>query len=169
MIEKIVSGGQTGVDRGALDGALSLNFPCGGWCPEGRRAEDGVIDPRYPVQVLAGAGSTARTKKNVLDSDGTLLIFFNYMVVRGGTEQTLMFCINAKKPYLLLDGHELSVARAAEKINDFVKRYNIRTLNVAGPRGAKLPQAQPYTAEVIREYLQLADPTLQKLKESNAI
>ena len=92
MIEKIISGGQTGVDRGALDGALSLNFPCGGWCPEGRLAEDGMIDERYPVQVLAGAGYRQRTKLNVLDSDGTLLIFFDYLVVGGGTEQTLMFC-----------------------------------------------------------------------------
>lgn len=56
MIEKIVSGGQTGVDRGALDAALSLDFPCGGWCPEGRVAEDGVIDARYPLRVLAGGG-----------------------------------------------------------------------------------------------------------------
>ena len=161
MIEKIISGGQTGVDRGALDGALSLNFPCGGWCPEGRLAEDGVIDERYPVQVLAGAGYPQRTKLNVLDSDGTLLIFFDYLVIGGGTEQTLMCCINAKKPYLLLDGHELSTTRAAEKIRDFVYRHGIHVLNVAGPRGRDLPQAQPYTAAVIREYLQLTHPSLE--------
>lgn len=157
MIEKIISGGQTGVDRGALDGALSLNFPCGGWCPEGRLAEDGVIDARYPLRVLAGGGYRQRTEMNVLDSDGTALIFFDYLVLGGGTEQTLGFCLKAKKPYLLLDGHELSVSRAAAKISDFVGRYAIHVLNVAGPSGGKLPQAQPYTAAVIRAYLQSAN------------
>jgi hypothetical protein len=154
MIEKIISGGQTGVDRGALDGALSLDFPCGGWCPEGRLSEDGVIDARYPLQTLAGAGYRQRTELNVLDSDGTLLIFFDYLVIGGGTEQTLSFCLKARKPYLLLDGHELSISRAAEKIGDFVKRYSIHVLNVAGPCGGRLPQAHPYTTAVICAYLQ---------------
>ena len=154
MIEKIISGGQTGVDRGALDAALSLDFPCGGWCPEGRVAEDGVIDARYPLQVLAGGGYRQRTEMNVLDSDGTVLIFFDYLVISCGTEQTLSFCLQARKPYLLLDGHELSISRAAAKISDFVGRHGIHVLNVAGSSGSKLPQAQPYTAAVIREYLQ---------------
>lgn len=157
MIEKIISGGQTGVDRGALDGALSLDFPCGGWCPEGRRSEDGVIDARYPLRVLAGGGYRQRTEMNVLDSDGTVLIFFDYLIIGGGTEQTLSFCLQARKPYLLLDGHELSISRAAAKISDFVGRYAIHVLNVAGPCGGKLPQAQPYTAAVIRKYLQSAN------------
>lgn len=157
MIEKIVSGGQTGVDRGALDAALSLGFPCGGWCPEGRLAEDGVIDARYPLRVLAGGGYRQRTEMNVLDSDGTVLIFFDYLVLGGGTEQTLGFCLKAKKPYLLLDGHDISISRAAAKISDFVGRYGIHVLNVAGPSGGKLPQAQPYTAAVIRAYLQSAN------------
>lgn len=157
MIEKIVSGGQTGVDRGALDAALSLNFPCGGWCPEGRVAEDGVIDARYPLRVLAGGGYRQRTEMNVLDSDGTVLIFFDYLIVGGGTEQTLSFCLKARKPYLLLDGHELNISRAAAKIGDFVGRYGIHVLNVAGPSGSRLPEAQPYTCAVIREYLQMAE------------
>ena len=59
----IISGGQTGVDRGALDAALSLGTPCGGWCPEGRLAEDGVIPDIYPLQVLEGSGYRKRTKK----------------------------------------------------------------------------------------------------------
>jgi len=157
MIEKIVSGGQTGVDRGALDAALSLDFPCGGWCPEGRVAEDGVIDARYPLRVLAGGGYRQRTEMNVLDSDGTVLIFFDYLIVGGGTEQTLSFCLQARKPYLLLDGHELSISRAAAKISDFVGCYGIHVLNVAEPSGSRLPETQPYTYAVIREYLQSAN------------
>jgi hypothetical protein len=72
VLEKIVSGGQTGVDRGALDAALAANFPCGGWCPGNRRAEDGTIPARYPVSPLLGAGYRQRTRQNVIDSDGHL-------------------------------------------------------------------------------------------------
>src|SRR6516162_4541079 len=86
----VVSGGQTGVDRGALDAALGLGVPCGGWCPDGRRAEDGVIPARYPVTELRGAGYEERTHKNVEDSDGTLIITFGQ--VSGGTARTLEVC-----------------------------------------------------------------------------
>ena len=66
---RVVCGGQTGVDRGALDAALDLGIPCGGWCPEGRQAEDGIIPARYPLTELSGAGYDQRTRKNVEDSD----------------------------------------------------------------------------------------------------
>ncbi len=98
---KIVSGGQTGVDRGALDAALESAEQCGGWCPEGRKAEDGVIPESYPVQELKGGGYRKRTRKNVQDSDGTVIIYFGQLI--GGTEQTLRYCLDEKKPYLLLN------------------------------------------------------------------
>ena len=75
-LRKIVSGGQTGVDRGALDAALDAGFDCGGWCPRGRLAEDGEIPARYRMAELAGAGYEKRTLKNVLDSDGTAILDF---------------------------------------------------------------------------------------------
>ena len=77
MSFKIVSGGQTGVDRGALDAALAMNVACGGWCPENRMADDGVIPDRYPVQILANSGYRKRTKQNVQDSDATVIIYFD--------------------------------------------------------------------------------------------
>lgn len=73
-LEKIVSGGQTGVDRGALDASLKSNFPCGGWCPGDRSAEDGTIPERYPLTPLPGGGFRQRTRQNVADSDGTLIL-----------------------------------------------------------------------------------------------
>ena len=98
---KIVSGAQTGVDRAALDAALECAVALGGWCPAGRLAEDGVIPSRYPVEELPRAGYRQRTKRNVVDSDGTVIIYFGYP--SGGTEQTLVFCIKEKQPYVLID------------------------------------------------------------------
>jgi len=89
-LTRIVSGGQTGVDRGALDAALEAGFPCGGWAPAGRIAEDGPIAARYPVVELAGAGYEERTLKNVLDSDGTAILYFKEL--EGGTRQTMVNC-----------------------------------------------------------------------------
>ncbi|MHC4448286.1 MAG: YpsA SLOG family protein, partial [Planctomycetota bacterium] len=73
-MRKIVSGGQTGVDRAALDVAMELGVPCGGWCPQGRLAEDGEIDARYPLTETSRAHAAQRTEWNVRDSDGTLII-----------------------------------------------------------------------------------------------
>lgn len=149
---KIISGGQTGVDRAGLDAALEAGVEVGGWCPAGRMAEDGVIAERYPVTVLAGAGYPERTKQNVLDSDGTLIIYFGFP--SGGTEKTLSFCIQAGKPYLLVDGEELPVERAAAKAAGFVERLGISTLNVAGPRASGEPRAYPYARAVVAGLLE---------------
>lgn len=139
---KIISGGQTGVDRGALDAALDLGMPCGGWCPQGRMAEDGFIPWRYPVIDLPGADYRQRTLANVLAADGTLIIYFTGLA--GGTEETLRFCLEWQKPYLLIDAVELTVARAAQRITEFRYVFSISTLNVAGPRASSEAQAHAY-------------------------
>ena len=145
----IVSGGQTGVDRGALDAALALGNPCGGWCPDGRIAEDGIIPDIYPLQVLEGSGYRKRTKKNVMDSDATIIVYFEYVYPKSGTELTLLECIKANKPYLLLDGGFLSVEDAAKQIFAFVQKHGIMRLNIAGPKGSSFPMAHSYTQSII--------------------
>ncbi len=147
----IVSGGQTGVDRAALDAALELNIPCGGWCPEGRKAEDGVISEKYPLVELQQSGYRQRTKRNVVDSDGTVIIYFKYLT--GGTQLTLKFCLGEKKPYLLIDATELTEDKAAQRVNDFVQDYNITKLNFAGPRGSCEPNAYGYTKQVVSGFI----------------
>ena len=149
---KIVSGAQTGVDRAALDAALESGIEAGGWCPEGRLAEDGIIPEKYPVKELPDSGYRQRTKRNVIDSDGTVIIYFAYP--SGGTEQTIAFCIEEKKPYVLIDGEELTVERASGKIQVFIDQYSISILNVAGPRAGGEPRAYEYARKVIFSVLQ---------------
>ena len=144
---KIISGGQTGADRAALDAALNAGVACGGWCPEGRRAEDGIIPDRYPVEELLGAGYRGRSLANVRDSDGTLIFYFR--TPSGGTELTLWHCIDERKPYLLIDAAEMTAERAAERIREFVEMNEIRQLNVAGPRASGVPAIYDYVLAAI--------------------
>ena len=141
-MKKIVSGGQTGVDRGALDAALHYDFPCGSWCPPGRKAEDGPIPTAYPLSEMPKGGYRERTAQDVLDSDATLIIYFDEL--GGGTEQTLLHCIRRHKPYKLVDANEISAQRAGALAASFVATHDIATLNVAGPRGSNVPAAHGF-------------------------
>lgn len=152
---KIISGGQTGVDRGALDAALAKGVPCGGWCPEGRRAEDGEIPARYPMTILPGAGYQERTRQNVLDSDATVIIYFVGIEPQSGTELTVNECIEASRPHLLIDGTAVSVEKAAQEIYQFCHTNAVQRLNVAGPRGSGAPQVHEYAQAVVGAFLGL--------------
>ena len=133
-IHRIVSGGQTGVDRAALDVAMELGIPHGGWCPRGRLAEDGVIPARYLLQETKSAEYPVRTLRNVLDSDGTLVIY--RVPLSGGTLLTVNLAREHRKPCLTVD---LSQNADADQFRSWLGEHNIRTLNVAGPRERSLP------------------------------
>jgi len=145
-IEKIISGGQTGVDRAALDAALKLGIPCGGWCPKGRKAEDGPIDVRYPLKETYSANYRIRTEKNVRDSDGTLV--FTWRKPKGGTALTLRFAQKYKKPYLTVD---LSEEGDPETTRKWVEANRIKVLNIAGLRESELPGIYHRTVQFLRE------------------
>jgi putative molybdenum carrier protein len=150
-LARIVSGGQTGVDRGALDAALDARFPCGGWCPRGRAAEDGVISERYPLSEMAEGGYLERTIRNVADSDATLVLYFSEL--HGGTEQTVVHCIRRQKPYKLVDAAEIAPLRASELAADFIAAHDVRALNVAGPRASHAPLAYTYAYDTVAHLL----------------
>jgi len=145
---RIISGGQTGVDRGALDAALSLGVPCGGWCPVGRLAEDGAIPAQYPLTELAGAGYDERTQKNVEDSDGTLVITFG--PASGGTARTIEFCRKLGRPHVIVDAASVPLAEAIRRAVQFVTQEDIQQLNVAGPRASGVPRAHEFAYALIR-------------------
>jgi len=148
---KIISGGQTGVDRAALDAALRHGINCGGWCPAGRLDEFGKIPDHYPIQELKDGGFTERTLQNVKDSDGTVVIYPGQL--RGGTEQTVRFCSELQRPYQLIDALKISADGALKLICDFVHRNNIGVLNVAGPRQSEWPKGYDYAFRVIEAFL----------------
>jgi hypothetical protein len=133
----IMSGGQTGVDRGALDAALEFGAPCGGWCPKGRRAEDGVIPLHYPLRETVSSGYDERTKWNVIKSDGTLVIFSGRLTI--GTALTITICNFYKKPIFMVDVSGVDLGAVADDIVGFIKVNNIEKLNVAGTRHSKSP------------------------------
>ena len=144
---KIISGGQTGVDRAALDAALRHGIKSGGWCPTGRLDEFGRIPDRYAVKELENGGSTERTLENVKDSDGTIIIYPGKL--SGGTEQTLHFCIEQRRPHELIDASNVSTEKAAQLIADFVRETKIDILNVAGPRASEWPEGYDYAFRVL--------------------
>ena len=148
---KIISGGQTGVDRAALDVALRHGIQCGGWCPAGRIDESGKIPDYYPVQELESGGFTERTLQNVNDSDGTVVIYPGEL--RGGSEQTVRFSVELKRPHQLIDASKLSAEDAAELIAEFVSENKIGILNVAGPRQSEWPEGYDYAFRALSAFL----------------
>ncbi len=150
---KVVTGGQTGVDRGALDAALDLKIECGGWCPEGRLAEDGPIPEQYPLQELPGGDYRDRTRKNVTDSDGSAIIYFGE--IEGGTECTLDDCVQLAKPYQLVDGSGMQPGQAAKQLAEFVRERGVQTLNIAGPRASKIEKGHKYAFDTVRMLVDL--------------
>jgi len=150
---KIISGGQTGVDRAALDVALRHGIECGGWCPAGRLDESGRIPEHYPLRELQRGGTNARTRQNVKDSDGTVIIYF--CSLRGGTDYTLWRCIKDSKPHLLFDGAETPPEQAGRAIGDFVRNNQIEVLNIAGPRQSEWPEGYDYVSRALSAFLKL--------------
>jgi hypothetical protein len=137
MIKKIVSGGQTGADRAALDAAIKLKIPHGGWVPKGRLAEDGPIHTKYRLQEMHTDSYEARTEQNVIDSDGTLII--SHGELTGGSAYTRKMAMKHGKPWYHADLNKLSTFQAAMIIEDWIAKNGIETLNVAGPRHSKDP------------------------------
>ena len=157
---KILSGGQTGVDRAALDTAMALGLPCGGWCPRGRRAEDGPIAEAYPLQETPTEDYPPRTEWNVRDADGTLILTrdtpdsatLDSATLDRGTALTVRLANQQGKPLYVVD-----LARPADDEVNHVRRWlaeqQIAVLNIAGPRESSAPGIHRQASAFLRALL----------------
>ena len=153
-IYKVISGGQTGADRAALDAAIKVGVSHGGWVPKGRLAEDGAIPPNYSLKEMSTGSHAARTEQNVLDSDGTVII--SHGDLTGGSKLTQDFSRKHEKPCLHIDIHKTPQFLAASEIHRWVIENGIETLNVAGPRASKDPEIYRDTKYIIEAAILLS-------------
>ncbi len=145
---RILSGGQTGVDRAGLEVALALGLGAGGWCPRGRRAEDGRIPDRYPLREAPGRAYSERTRLNVRDSDATLILCRGPL--GGGTLLTARIARELGRPLRIADLSRRPQAPAAAA---WLRRHGVRRLNIAGPRESQAPGVGAEAERFLRRLL----------------
>lgn len=133
---KIVSGGQTGADRAALDFAIEYGYDHGGWIPKGRLTESGPLDCHYQMCETQSSSYAYRTKKNVLDSDGTLIFFYDPLI--GGSQLTYQSALNSQKPVCLWDLKDKN--KPHDSVRKWIDDHKISVLNIAGPRASSQPK-----------------------------
>jgi hypothetical protein len=168
MIKKIISGGQTGVDRAALDVAIKLAIPHGGWIPQGRLTENGPLPPEYRLQETLSTSYADRTEKNVLAADATLIISRGPLT--GGSEYTREMAVRHNRLWLHIDLERIAAFQAATTINDWIAKQEIATLNVAGPRASKDPKIYKDTFNIMESvyYLGLVQGNLPAAEAGQA-
>ncbi len=148
MIQKIVSGGQIGAYRPGLDVAIRWGFPHGGWCPKGRKAEDGIIGGQYQLVETPSASCLQRTEWNVRDSDATV-VFTIAPTLTGGSKCTAGFAEKHRKPWIHLAQRSSSYESSALKLQRFVEENGVQVLNVAGTRGSMEPGIWQFAYETL--------------------
>ena len=147
MITKIISGGQTGADQAALDFAIQYNIPHGGWIPKGRLTENGPLSEKYQLKEMPTSSHPKRTEKNVLDSDGTLII--SHGNITGGTALTRKLAKQHNKPWLHVDMDKMSLLYATRILRSWIIDNGIQILNVAGSRASGDPKIYNATAKIL--------------------
>jgi hypothetical protein len=150
MLDKVVSGGQTGVDRAALDAAMERGIACGGWCPAGRHADDGRIPDRYPLQETVDMDHTVRTEHNVRDSDGTLMFYRGSL--QGGTAYAVLMARHLGRPVLAVN---LDDRVDIPGIARWVAHNGIRVLHIGGQREGGSPGIYQSAHRLIGELLDI--------------
>jgi hypothetical protein len=151
MVKKIISGGQTGADRAALDVAIKLGIPHGGWIPKGRLTENGMLDNKYHLKEMETASYNKRTEQNVIDSHGTLII--SHGKLTGGSEYTRDMALGHGRPWLHIDLNQTESLEAAKQIKCWLVEHEIEVLNVAGPRASKDPTIYRSTTDILERAL----------------
>ena len=144
---KIISGGQTGADRAALDFAMRHNIPHGGWIPKGRLTEAGPLAPKYQLKEMPTGEYPKRTEQNVLNADGTLIVSRGKLT--GGSALTQALAARHRKPCLHVNMDTVSVENAAELIGTWISKEGVEILNVAGPKASTDPGIYDTTLKLL--------------------
>jgi hypothetical protein len=166
MIKKIISGGQTGADQAALDAAIKLDVPHGGWIPKGKITENGPLSDKYQLDEMPTSSYEERTEKNIIDSDGTLIVSHGRLT--GGSALTRELAMENGKRWLHIDLNKISQFDAAMKINKWLYEKNIEVLNVAGPRASKDSKVYQAVMDILISayYLDLTVDIIQVLPQT---
>jgi hypothetical protein len=149
-LQRIISGGQTGVDRAALDFAIENHIECGGWCPKGRRAEDGIIPGHYPLKETSSHQYEERTRKNVEESDGLLVFLLNKPDT--GTYKAIDYAEKLDKPVYVVH-LTMNTEDQQTGLMDMLEENNIKTVNIVGPRESNSPGIYQRTKEFLNSLL----------------
>ena len=150
---KLISGGQTGADRAALDVAISLGLDYGGVLPKGRLTEEGPLDPKYDrMTEMKSGGYAARTEKNVKDSDGTIIFTMGKLTL--GSALTVRKCKKHGKPYLHVDLEQWPKEKTIQVVQKWIDRNKPRVINIAGSRESKAPRIYEDVFQVLSNSLQ---------------
>lgn len=169
MLRKILSGGQTGADQGALDAAIRLGIPHGGWVPKGRKTETGRLPDRYSLRESPSGRYADRTERNVLDADGTVII--SHGSLSGGSELTRKMAIRHNRPWIHIDLNHNTKFQASMVLSKWVKSNRIEVLNVAGPRASHDPDIYNAVAGIIESaffLLQIKDRSATEIAPASA-
>src|SRR5258708_36557217 len=163
MIEKIVSGGQTGVDQAGLLIAKEMGIEIGGWCPKGGLDENGncILD-KYPLKEAATANPDERTKLNIRDSDGTLIILPTWPLpekIKDGTTLTIEYVRELQKPHLIISSDKKEAA--IDSLKKWLEQHDIAVLNIAGPRESNSPGINKQSYELFREFFAALKPVFR--------
>ncbi len=153
-LEKVISGGQTGADRAGLDAALKCGIPVGGFCPQGRRAEDGAIPATYPLTETRSRSYDVRTRMNVRAADATLVL--NLGELSGGTLSTVEYAARRNKPCLVVQLDDAGHA-TPQAVAEWLRANAVRTLNIAGPREGKAPGIRALAREFLEQVFGLGE------------
>ncbi len=138
MIKKVISGGQTGADKAALDVAIELGIQHGGWIPKGRMVEDGRLTDKYKLQETKNIGYSQCTELNILESDGTLILTHGKLT--GGSVLIQQISKKHNRPCLHIDLNEINEPKAVQIISTWIEARKMKTMNVTGPRVGKDPE-----------------------------
>ena len=160
MIKRIVSGGQTGVDRASLDVAIKLGIDHGGWIPRGRLTESGELPQKYHLTETSSSQYSVRTEKNVVAAEGTLII--SHGPLTGGSGYTREMAVKHGRPWLHMDLNQMAAFHAATAINNWILQKEIEILNVAGPRASEDPGIYQDTLNILESvyYLGLVESSM---------